>query len=327
MGQPFDEILANYKAVINRHIEHYLTVKKPFTLYEPMRYASSTGGKQLRPILVLLGCEAVGSSWERALSAAVALELVHNFSLVHDDIMDHDELRRGRKTVHKKWDENVAILAGDALLVMAYAILAQTQTPHLQRIFAEFSLGILRVCEGQALDKEFESRETVQLVEYWEMIDKKTAELFSVACALGGLIGDGTEQHIAALKKFGCRLGRAFQIQDDLLDIFANETVLGKDIGSDLQENKKTFLILHALEQGAQDDQKFLKNLLGKNPITADDLEAAMHIFERAGTVQSAQDLLRQNFKDAREALDHLPKSAARDLLFYLTLQIEQRSS
>ena len=312
--------------VVNK-IAEYLVMEHPETLYGPMKYAMSSGGKRLRPLLVLTACEAVGGKTSDALNAAAALELVHNFTLVHDDIMDDDDIRRGRETVHKKWDENVAILSGDALLVVAYQALAESGTDRLGKVLNVFSQGILKVCEGQTLDKEFESRDQVSLEEYFEMIDKKTAELFAVSCAIGGMMGNGSEEQVRSLDRFGRKLGRAFQIQDDLLDVLSDQDVLGKDIGSDLEENKKTFLVTHALQHAGENDKQALITILQKGEINARDVENVITIFKSSGTLDAAKQEIDACIRDAGTALESLPDSEARAMLYSLLEMIEKRNS
>jgi len=214
----------------------------PRTLKDPIRYFLETPGKKIRPLLTLLCCQAVGGGVEDALPAAVGIELFHDFTLIHDDIMDQDELRRGRITIHKKWDEGTAILVGDALVGMAYTFLVQSNPTHLSEVVNLFSEGLIKVCEGQALDKEFESRSQVDMPEYLDMISKKTAWLFKLSCQIGAILGGATPEEVQTFAAFGHRLGIAFQVQDDLLDLIADENQLGKKVGSDFEMHKKTYL-------------------------------------------------------------------------------------
>ncbi len=327
MSHTFEQKISELKKVVENRIYEIVNKTEPLTLYEPMRYAISSGGKRLRPVLLLLVNEAVGGGLENALDAAVALELVHNFTLVHDDIMDNDDLRRGRATVHKKWDTNVAILSGDALLVLAYSALHRNPSPILPEVLNDFSNGILKVCEGQTLDKEFETRGSVTLEEYYEMIDKKTAELFSVACHVGSILGGGTDEQINAMKIYGKKVGRAFQIQDDLLDVISEETILGKDIGSDIEENKKTFLVVHALENAGEDQKQKLNVILNKKRITADDVKNVIDIFRQTNTITAARNLIENCLNDAKKALLPLPDNSAKYYLSELLDTIAKRNS
>ncbi|NIA31804.1 MAG: polyprenyl synthetase family protein [Actinobacteria bacterium] len=315
MKTNFDKKISSLKEQISQKIGEILAKKEPVSLYEPMRYALAAGGKQIRPVLLLLANEAVGGKTEHALNAAAAVELVHNFTLVHDDIMDNDDLRRGRETVHKHWDKNVAILSGDGLLVLAYQTLNQTTTVNLQRVMTTFSNGILKVCEGQALDKEFENRDSVAIDEYFTMIEKKTAALISMSCKIGALLGTENRDYILAVEKYGHLLGRAFQVQDDLLDVIADERILGKNVGSDLQENKKTFLILHALQNANGANRRFLKEILSEKNISRQKVEQAIHLFAEMGTIDAAKSRVRHELEEAKEALSIISDSPAREYL------------
>ena len=327
MTHTFEQKLSELKKVVVNRMDEILNKTEPVTLWEPMRYAISSGGKRLRPVLLLLVNEAVGGSVENALDAAVALEMVHNFTLVHDDIMDNDDLRRGRETVHKKWDANVAILSGDALLVLAYSALHRNPSDKLPEVLNDFSSGILRVCEGQTLDKEFEARDSVTLEEYFDMIDKKTAELFSVACHVGSILGGGSTEQVNAMKIYGKKVGRAFQIQDDLLDVISDEAVLGKDIGSDIEENKKTFLVVHALENADEEQKKKLYTILNKNNITADDVRNVIDIFGQTNTLTAARNIVDECLDDAKKALLSIPDNSAKHYLSELLDTIAKRNS
>ncbi|MEJ2637097.1 MAG: polyprenyl synthetase family protein [Calditrichia bacterium] len=229
---------------VQRTLQENVRESFPHTLKEPIKYFLETPGKKVRPLLTLLSCQAVGGAVEPALPAAAGVELFHDFTLIHDDIMDRDDLRRGRPTIHKIWDEGAAILAGDALVGMAYASILQCDREHLPEVLNHFSEGIIKVCEGQALDKEFESRQQVSTEEYLDMISKKTAWLFKLACQIGAILGGGSPDQVEHLRRFGDNLGLGFQMQDDLLDFVAEEEKLGKKVGSDLKMDKKTYVTL-----------------------------------------------------------------------------------
>jgi geranylgeranyl diphosphate synthase type II len=222
------------------------SVKTEFTpsLREPILYFLESPGKKIRPLLTLLSCQAVGGRMEDAMPAAVGIELFHDFTLIHDDIMDKDDLRRGRFTVHKKWGEDSAILVGDLLVGLAYENMLQCQPQHLSRILTLFNETLIKVCEGQALDKEFEKREYVSPQEYIDMISKKTAWLFKLSTQLGAILGGAGEDLVDAMTRFGDSLGIGFQIQDDWLDYTGEESSLGKKVGSDLKLDKKTYVAL-----------------------------------------------------------------------------------
>jgi geranylgeranyl diphosphate synthase type II len=208
----------------------------------------SGGGKRIRPILVLLSCEAFGGKAEDAVNAAIAVEILHNFTLVHDDIMDNASTRRGRETVHKKWDVNSAILVGDELIGLSYRSLLESKTDNIAGVVKAFTDSVIEVCEGQALDKEFELSAEVSLDDYIVMIKKKTAELLRTSAVMGAIIGNADDEGIKLISTYSENIGMAFQIQDDLLDVFADEGEFGKKIGGDILEKKKTYLYLKALE-------------------------------------------------------------------------------
>lgn len=228
----FQTRMLNYRNFVNERLNQVVTKKTPVSFYEPVRYVLEAGGKRIRPILLLLSCKAVGGNQEDCLDAAVAVEILHNFTLVHDDIMDQDDLRRSRQTVHKKWDEATAILAGDGLVALAYHYLLKTKTDHIKEIAEIFTNGIIDLCEGQALDKEFERQVDIDLNQYLIMIEKKTVRLLMISSEIGSLIGGATAEERNILIEFSKHLGSAFQIQDDLLDI---EKTSGKTFGSDIK--------------------------------------------------------------------------------------------
>ncbi len=237
--------------------------KYPYSLYDPLNYIMSGGGKRVRPILVLLSCEAFGGDVNNAADAAIAVEILHNFTLVHDDIMDNANTRRGKETIHKKWDTNAAILVGDELIGLSYRSLLRSKTGNVAGIVRAFTDGVIEVCEGQALDKEFETSTDVTLDDYITMIRKKTAELLKTSAVMGAIIGNADEAGIASISKYSENIGLAFQIQDDLLDVIADEGEFGKKIGGDILERKKTFLYLKSLEllSGSErDDFMYLYN-------------------------------------------------------------------
>ncbi len=299
--------------------------REPNALYEPMRYAMAGGGKLLRPVLLLLSCQAVDGREEQAMPAALALELVHNFTLVHDDIMDHDALRRGRETVYKKWDSNTAILVGDALLVQAYASLAELEPALTGLVVGAFSKGILEVCEGQMLDKEFELRARVTLEEYYAMIAKKTGRLFALACEMGGVLGHAGTEEVAGLAAYGSLLGRAFQIQDDVLDVLSDEQVLGKDIGSDLRENKKSFLMVHVQQHGSPTVVSHLASLRQRDNLSRGDIAEVVELLRQAGTLAAAEHEIARCSREAIAALQSLPDRPARVRLSQLLTALAHR--
>ena len=250
--------------LLRRRIEHrlrrVLRRGSPHDLNEACRYVLDGGGKRLRGALVILSCHAVGGRTEQALDTSAAIEIMHNFTLVHDDIMDSAPSRRGRPTVHIQWDINNALLTGDVLLGVAYETLLATRRRDVRPLVELFTAGLIEVCRGQALDLEFERRSDVTVREYFRMIEKKTARLISLAAELGGILGGGRVKQVRALKAFGHHLGRAFQLQDDLLDVVGEEAQLGKTVGGDIIERKRTYLLLTAVKRARGNDRRTLRS-------------------------------------------------------------------
>jgi geranylgeranyl diphosphate synthase type II len=315
-----------HKAAVERYLRSFINEHKPQTLYNPAKYVLAAGGKRIRPVITLLACEAVGGEANNAIHAGVGIEILHNFTLVHDDIMDHAETRRGRLTVHKKWDVNIALLAGDALLALAYRALLRTKAPHIQEISKVFTEGVVTVCEGQALDKEFETRHRVHVNEYLLMIEKKTGKLVSVAAQIGALVGNARPGDLEALRRYGAYVGRAFQIQDDLLDIVANEKEFGKTIGGDLVEGKKTFLFLEALRRAKGEQKKMLQRVFINGGVPRKRVAAFRCIYEETGAIDSAKKRIEDDISEAKNQLATLPASTARETLLWLTDKLLNRT-
>jgi geranylgeranyl diphosphate synthase type II len=312
---------------IEARLQLALAKPAPTTLYEPMRYTLGAGGKRLRPLLLLTACEAVGGDYRSALDAAAAVELLHNFTLIHDDVMDNDDTRRGRATVHRKWDSNVAILAGDGLIALSYQLLVKTETQEMFHIGSLFSNTLLEVCEGQAYDKEFEVAAHVEIDSYLLMIRKKTAALLALCCELGGFIGGAAPAVTAGLREFGLNLGLGFQLQDDLFDLVSDEDSLGKTWGSDIRQKKKTMLLIHALDAAGPADRKTITGILAKPVVEHDDIIEIKAIFQRCGSIDAAKHLIRKHFDTAEKHLDVLPPQAGRQAMEAFLQTIAGRSS
>lgn len=232
----------------------------PKELYEPIEYIMSLGGKRMRPVLVFIGCDFFGGNIEKALHPALAIELFHNFTLMHDDIMDNAPLRRNQTTVHEKWNNNVAILSGDAMLVRAYQELCKADISVLPKLLSVFSDIAIKVCEGQQYDMNFEKLQKVTISEYLKMIELKTSVLLGGSLKIGALLADANENDAQKLYDFGKHIGIAFQLQDDILDVYADAEKFGKQVGGDIIANKKTFLLLKALEM--VEGNRFMKEEL-----------------------------------------------------------------
>lgn len=311
--------------LINEELKQLFAGTAPVTLYEPIRYVLEGGGKRIRPVLVILSCQAVGGAAAAATNAAVAVELLHNFTLVHDDIMDNDDTRRGRPTVHKKWDVPVALLAGDGLLALAYQALLRTPSLRISEAAAIFTDGLIEICEGQALDREFETRRDVSLDEYLIMIRKKTAALLELSARIGAVIGNGAPAQVEALGRFAANLGLAFQIQDDVLDITSAQEVMGKTNGSDVMRKKQTYLSIHALTLGDPKSAAQLKEIFLKPTIERADILQVKELFQRCGALAAAQQRVQQYLDAAAASLDILPASNAKNELKNLIAFISNR--
>ena len=316
-----------WRESIDHRMLAWIDRQEPASLYEPMRYAVTAGGKKLRPLLLLLFGEAVGSDPETLFDAAAAIELVHDFSLVHDDIMDHDTLRRGRPTVHAQWDESIAILAGDCLLVHAFRVLSSVPSPHSLAAVQRFAEDIIGVCEGQAYDKAFENRDEVAIHEYANMIGLKTGRLFALCCELGALLGQGTPEEQKQARQYGLQLGFAFQVQDDLLDLVGKQEILGKEVGSDLKEGKKTFLILHALENGTPELRRQLHAFLHQTNLSEQDIRLVIDLLNETGTLQQTRKVIADALMKARTALEVFRLTPAREVLSEVLELVEERQA
>jgi geranylgeranyl diphosphate synthase, type II len=311
----FDERLTEFlKEQTERSRYSKCGEKYPYSLYDPLNYIMSGGGKRIRPILVLLSCEAFGGDSSNAINAAIAVEILHNFTLVHDDIMDNASTRRGKDTVHKKWDVNAAILVGDELIGLSYRSLLRSKTTNIAAVLQAFTDGVIEVCEGQALDKEFEESTDVTLDDYIIMIRKKTAELLRTSAIMGAIIGEADENEIRSIAEYSENIGLAFQIQDDLLDVIADEGEFGKKIGGDILEKKKTYLYLRALEilQGKdKDDFLFLYNS-DNNSAAEDKINKVINIYNNICVVESAKKEIKKYTDIANDSLSCIKDKKSR---------------
>ena len=294
---PFQELIEKF----NQDFDTSHFPSQPASLYEPSEYFLKIGGKRIRPVLCLLGNELFSDLHPDAFLAAKAVELFHNFSLVHDDMMDEANLRRGQPTVHTKYDANTALLVGDIMVIRAYEYLQPIQSNHLSKILGLFNQTAREVCEGQQLDMDYAKRSTVSLEEYIHMITLKTSVLLAASLQMGAIIGGAGEHNCSHLYEFGKKLGIAFQIQDDYLDAFGDAAVFGKDAGGDIKQNKKTFLLIRALETANPEQLKALNALLTSDP--EDKVEQVLAIF-KACKVDAWAEALKQKYM--QEALAHL---------------------
>ncbi len=279
-----------YQEAFLKSLSHFKIEKQPQSLYLPVNYILNLGGKRLRPILTLMTAEIFGCDYTKALDASLSLEVFHNFSLMHDDIMDDAPLRRGNDTVHIKWNINTAILSGDAMLILAYQLFENYEAPIFQSLAKLFSKTALEVCEGQQYDMDFETRDDVHIEEYLHMIECKTAVLVGAAMKMGAIVAKASESDQNKIYDFGKNLGIAFQLQDDYLDAFGDSETFGKQVGGDIIENKKTYLYLKALEFSNEEDRLQLEHLYGINPSdTTQKIETTKQLFISSGAANATQ--------------------------------------
>ena len=294
---PFQELIEKF----NQDFDTAHFPSQPASLYEPSEYFLKIGGKRIRPVLCLLGNELFSELHPDAFLAAKAVELFHNFSLVHDDMMDEASLRRGQPTVHTKYDSNTALLVGDIMVIRAYEYIQPIQSNHLSKILGLFNQTAREVCEGQQLDMDYAKRTTVSMEEYIHMITLKTSVLLAASLQMGAIIGGAGEHNCTHLYEFGKKLGIAFQIQDDYLDAFGDAAVFGKDAGGDIKQNKKTFLLIRALETANPEQLKNLNALLDSD--APDKVDQVLAIFKACQVDAWAANLKQQYMQ---EALAHL---------------------
>ena len=284
----------HYREEFEEYLSKKIVKQEPANLYDPMVYILGLGGKRVRPVLVLMAAEIFGGDHKKALDAALAIEVFHNFSLVHDDIMDDAPLRRGKKTVHERWDINTGILSGDAMLIKAYQLFENYSGETFRKLAALFSKTAIEVCEGQQYDMDFEVREKVSIEEYLKMIEYKTAVLVGASLKMGAIVANASKEDCDRIYEFGRLLGIAFQLQDDYLDAFGDPDSFGKQVGGDIIENKKTFLYLTSLQKADSGEAVQLEHLYSINPPDPSaKVETVKGLFESSG----AADLTRQEIE------------------------------
>ena len=305
------EDIEKYSILVSEAIDEYLPIDQPKGLYEASRYLVEAGGKRLRPVMLLLAAEAVGAEAKKLASAALSIELIHNFTLIHDDIMDNAELRRGKQAVHMIWGISGAILAGDTLYSKAFQTLGMTPVEAGRLIAAlnVLSRTATYICEGQWMDLEFEARDDVSEIEYMTMIEKKTGVLYGASASMGALLSGASEEVVSRLDQFGRLTGMGFQIQDDVLDLTTSTSILGKKRGGDLIEGKKTLVVIHAMEQGVKLD------VFGKKDAPQEEIEAALKILQKSGSIDYARAKAEALVERGKNALNVLPDSHAKALM------------
>ena len=296
---------------INQVIESLDWSKEPKGLYEPIGYTLASGGKRIRPTLAMIASSLFGGKEEEVLPAALALEVFHNFTLLHDDVMDRAEVRRGRPTVHVKWNDNTAILSGDQMLIEAYKLLSHVPTDKLPQVLQWFNTMATGICEGQQYDVDFEQKNEVSIAEYMKMIVLKTSVLLAYALKIGGYIAGANPAQLESLYQFGLHIGLAFQIQDDILDVYGNPETFGKAIGGDICCNKKTFLLLTAFEKADPQSKAELQQWLAISNRNQEKIAAITAIYDHLGVRAAGESAMEEHTTLALAQLDTLPQNEA----------------
>lgn len=310
--------LLEARNLVEKHLQTLTIPDTPAELYEPVKYVMSMGGKRIRPALVLLSCDLFSGAVESALIPAMAIEIFHNFTLLHDDIMDRSEMRRGHPTVHIKYNENVAILSGDVMSILASRLINQSPGVVLQTVHNIFTRTAMQVCEGQQIDMNFEGRLTVSEEEYLDMIELKTAVLMAASLKIGAILGGASEKDAEDLYEFGRNLGLAFQLQDDLLDTYGDPDVTGKKRGTDIVDNKKTFLMIQALEKASSTQKKELTGWLTRKEFDRKEkISAVISIFDSLKVGERTQKRIKEFYSNALSNLDHLNRPDDRKIELY----------
>ena len=290
---------------INGYLSEMPYMREPKGLYAPIEYVLSLGGKRIRPVLMLLAYNMYKEDVDCILPQAAGIETYHNYTLLHDDLMDKADMRRNKPTVHKVWDDNTAILSGDAMLVLAYRLMADCQEKYLKRVMDIFTQTALEICEGQQWDMEFETRTDVTVPEYIEMIRLKTSVLLSAALKIGAVLGDASEEDTRKLYDFGIQMGLAFQLQDDYLDVYGDPAVFGKKIGGDILCNKKTFMLITALSLAEGEDKETLLNWLRATDYVAEEkIQSVTALYNKVGVPELCQARIDAYYKEGLELLD-----------------------
>ena len=298
--------IVRYREEIVSYLDKLTLIKEPKELYEPVDYILNIGGKRLRPVLTLFSAEVFGSSSKEAIYAATAIEMFHNFSLMHDDIMDDAPLRRGQQTVHEKWNLNTGILSGDAMLIMAYQYFENYEPEVFRELAKLFSKTSLEVCEGQQLDINFETRDSVSIPEYIRMIDYKTAVLVGAAFEMGAIVAKASKEDRESIYDFGRYLGIAFQLQDDYLDAFGDPETFGKQIGGDILENNKTYLYLKPLENADDLQRKKLQEWFSVTEQSVEKVEKVKELYVETNVVVDSEKMIEEYTNKALAILENL---------------------
>lgn len=304
-----DELLKK----VNHSLETLPYERQPQSLYDPIRYVLSLGGKRIRPVLMLLAYNLYKDDPERIMMQAVGLETYHNYTLLHDDLMDNADLRRGHQTVHKRWDANTAILSGDSMLVLAYQRMAQCDQRHLPQVLGLFTETALEIGEGQQYDMDFETRNDVREGEYIEMIRLKTSVLLACALKTGAILADASPEDADLLYRFGEKIGLAFQLQDDLLDVYGDSKVFGKAIGGDITSNKKTYMLINAINRAnAEQRSELMRWIEAKQFDRQEKIVAVTRLYDAIGIRQLCEEKINFYFEEGKHLLEQVHVDSAR---------------
>ena len=320
--------ISDLQKLVEKELSKQQFVIEPKGLYEPIDYVMAMGGKRIRPTLCLAGCYLFSAEIENAIKPRLSLEIFHNFTLLHDDIMDNADVRRNQATVHKKWDENTGILSGDAMLIKAYQYATEINGAHLKKVLDLFSQTALEVCEGQQYDMEFEIRDDVKVDDYLTMIRLKTAVLLAASLKTGAIIGGASEKDADLLYQFGENIGLAFQLQDDFLDVYGNIETFGKAIGGDIVANKKTFLLLNALQLASGSLRDDLRKWIDAEDFNADKkIESVRNIYNSLKVDELAKEKMNFYFEKAIDALNKVNgRESMKEELRQFALKLIERS-
>lgn len=323
----YNEIFEEYQNLIQEEIDITLSKEQPLNLYDPLRYLLEAGGKRLRPLLVIASAKLVGGEQMIALKPAIAIELLHNFSLIHDDIMDKAPLRRNKQTIHTKWNDSIAILSGDLLLALSFKkAIANFNEVQSNLILSAMIDALTEICEGQGYDIEFETRHNITIDDYLMMIDKKTAKLIEKAMLIGGYVGKANSNELQLLQQIGYNIGMGFQIQDDLLDLSSPNPKFGKMQGQDLKEGKKTYLFFIAKMQITDKPSlELLEKFLENKGLDGDDIPEMIEIFKQNGVFDIAENMIKEYYNKTIELLTNFPDNDAKDFLAILINNIFER--
>lgn len=319
------DFLKEYSENIDRELRSLAIPESPSNLYDPLRYFFTIGGKRIRPILTLLAAEKFGSKNHEAMPAALAIEIFHNFSLIHDDIMDEAPVRRGKETVHKKWDTNIAILSGDVLLIKAYQQLNTYPENIVKELHTVFNKTAIEVCEGQQMDMDFENISTISRSNYLEMIKLKTSVLLGCALKIGAIIAGANQTEQQQLYDYGINMGIAFQIQDDLLDLYGDPSLVGKQVGGDIIANKNTLLMILAKED-ANSDQLNRINELTKELNSEAKIQGVLTLFEQLNVKNKCAKLMNSYYDSAQGHLNNIESKSNKSALWRLTNALQHRA-